>query len=158
MKKGRVVIVTAGRHSGKKAVIVKPNDEGRKEKKFAHALIVGIERAPHRVLRSMGKKKIERKMRLKPFVKFVNYNHLMPTRFLMKEDMEFKNIVTDEKMASAETRKEMKTDLKAMLQDRYAKPETGEKQAITDFLFSKLRFWVNSCLPFPLLLVVQYTV
>jgi ribosomal protein L14E/L6E/L27E len=30
MKKGRVVILLAGRHAGKKAVIVKQNDEGRK--------------------------------------------------------------------------------------------------------------------------------
>jgi ribosomal protein L14E/L6E/L27E len=30
MKKGRVVILLSGRHAGKKAVIVKPNDEGRK--------------------------------------------------------------------------------------------------------------------------------
>merc|ERR1711998_707542 len=105
---------------------------GRKDKKFAHALVVGVERPPRRVLRAHGKKKIARKMRMKPFVKFVNYNHMMPTRFLMKEDMEFKNVVTEEKMATAETRKEMKKDLKAMLQDRYAKPETGEKQATTD--------------------------
>ena len=140
MKKGRLVILTTGRHAGKKAVIVKPNDEGRKNKAFAHALVVGIERPPKRVIRGMSKKRIERKMRMKPFVKFVNYNHMMPTRFLMKEDLEFKNVVTDEKMATAETRKEMKKDLKAMLQDRYAKQETGEKQATTDFLFTKLRF------------------
>ena len=30
MKKGRVVILLAGRHAGKKAVIVKQHDEGRK--------------------------------------------------------------------------------------------------------------------------------
>ena len=30
MKKGRVVIMTAGRHAGKKAVIVKQTDEGKK--------------------------------------------------------------------------------------------------------------------------------
>ena len=79
-------------------------------------------------------------MHVKPFVKFVNYNHMMPTRFLMKDDLEFKNVVTDEKMANADSRKEMKKDLKAMLQDRYAKPQDAEKQQVTEFLFSKLRF------------------
>ncbi len=34
MKKGRVVILLAGRHAGKKAVIVKQNDEGRKVRDY----------------------------------------------------------------------------------------------------------------------------
>jgi large subunit ribosomal protein L27e len=141
MKKGRVVILTAGRMAGKKAVIVKQNDEGRKDKKFAHALCVGVERPPRRVIKSMSKKKIDRKCRLKPFVKFVNYNHMMPTRFVMKEDLDFKTVVTDERMAKPETRKAMKAELKTMLQQRYVKPEApGEKQAAADFLFKKLRF------------------
>ena len=141
MKKGRIVILTAGRQAGKKAVIVKQNDDGNKKKNFAHALVVGVERPPRKVKRSMSKKKIDRKCRLKPFVKFVNYNHMMPTRFVMKEDLDFKNVVNDERMATAETRKTMKADLKAMLQQRYLKPEAaGEKQAAADFLFKKLRF------------------
>lgn len=108
--------------------------------KFAHALVMGIENSPKRVTRSMSKKKIDRKCRLKPFVKFVNYNHMLPTRYLVKEDMDVKNIVTDEKMAAPEGRKEMKAELKKMLQDRYVSPASEEKQAAADFLFKKLRF------------------
>ena len=52
----------------------------------------------------MSAKKFDRKCRMKPFVKYVNYNHLMPTRFVMKDDLEFKNIVTDEKMEAPEAR------------------------------------------------------
>ena len=55
---------------------------------------------------------------MKPFVKYVNYNHLMPTRFVMKDDLEFKNIVTDEKMAAPEARKTMKAEIKKMMQAR----------------------------------------
>jgi large subunit ribosomal protein L27e len=66
----------------------------------------------------MSKKRIDRKSRLKPFVKFVNYNHMLPTRFVMKDDLDFKNVVTDEKMAAPDTRKAMKAELKAMLQAR----------------------------------------
>lgn len=89
----------------------------------------------------MSQKKITRKCRMKPFVKFVNYNHMLPTRFIMKEDLDFKSVVTEEKMATAETRKAMKGDLKQMLQQRYLKPETTEeKQQAADFLFKKLRF------------------
>jgi len=66
----------------------------------------------------MSKKKIERKNRMKPFVKYVNYNHLLPTRFLIKEDIDFKNVVSDDKMAAPETRKTMKAELKSLLQTR----------------------------------------
>lgn len=48
----------------------------------------------------MSQKKFDRKSRIKPFVKFVNYNHMMPTRFVLKDDLEFKNVVTEEKMAA----------------------------------------------------------
>jgi len=66
----------------------------------------------------MNKKKIERKSRMKPFVKYVNYNHLLPTRFVIKDDLDFKTIVSDDKMGAAETRKAMKAELKKQLQDR----------------------------------------
>ncbi len=66
----------------------------------------------------MSQKKIERRSKVKPFVKIVNYNHLMPTRFVMKDDLEFKTVVTDEKMATPDTRKAMKAELKTMLQSR----------------------------------------
>ena len=54
MKAGRVVILTAGRHAGKKAIIVKQHDEHRKGKKFAHALVAGIEKSPLRVTKRMS--------------------------------------------------------------------------------------------------------
>ena len=43
MKKGRVVILLAGRLSGKKAIIIKQNDEGKKVSRFSIP-------APHTVL------------------------------------------------------------------------------------------------------------
>merc|ERR1712195_77256 len=130
MKRGRIVILLAGRRAGKKAIIVKQNDDGKKDKKFAHALVVGIERSPRRVTRSMNAKKQERKSRMKPFVKYVNYNHLLPTRFMVTEDI----------MANRETRKTVLTQLKTDFQNRYMQNEGAEKQANANFLFSKLRF------------------
>ena len=46
---------------------------------------------------------------MKPFVKYVNYNHIMPTRYLASGDVDFKNIVTEEKANTQdrEKRKEM---------------------------------------------------
>jgi len=140
MKKGRVVILLAGRRAGKKAIIVKPLDEGRKDRKFGHALVVGIERPPRRVTRGMSAKKIERKTRVKPFVKYVNYNHMLATRFLVKDDLDFKLSATDEKMETPESRAVAKKEIKKILEERYQKAESGEKQATADFFFSKFRF------------------
>jgi large subunit ribosomal protein L27e len=91
---------------------------GVQDRKFGHALVVGIERNPKKVTKSMSTKKFDRKSRLKPFVKFVNYNHVLPTRFVIKDDLEFKNIVTEEKMANPESRKAIKAELKKQLQAR----------------------------------------
>jgi large subunit ribosomal protein L27e len=97
MKSQRVVIVLAGRYAGRKAVIVKvrlnfisnfdffvcffqPHDEGSNERGYSHALVAGISRYPRKVTKRMGKKKQARRNKVKPFVKVVNYNHLMATR------------------------------------------------------------------------------
>jgi large subunit ribosomal protein L27e len=45
----------------------------------------------------MGKKKIQKRTTVKPFVKYVNYNHIMPTRYLVSNEVDFKSIVTEEK-------------------------------------------------------------
>ena len=54
MKPGRVVILLAGRHAGKKAIIVRQHDDGKKDKKFAHALVAGIEKYPLKVTKRMS--------------------------------------------------------------------------------------------------------
>merc|ERR1712045_108506 len=94
MKRGRVVTMLAGRRSGKKAIVVKQIDEGKKNRKFGHALVAGIERAPKKITKRMSQKKLDKKTKIKPFVKFVNYTHLLATRFTVKEDFDYKNIVT----------------------------------------------------------------
>jgi large subunit ribosomal protein L27e len=42
MKPGRIVVLLAGRRAGTKAVIVKQFDDGKKSKKFSHALVAGV--------------------------------------------------------------------------------------------------------------------
>jgi large subunit ribosomal protein L27e len=148
MKAGRVVILLAGRRAGKKAVIVKPYDEGSKKtgKQFPHALVAGVERAPMKVHKKMSKEKIEKRSRVKPFVKYVNYNHLVPTRFTVQGeftagDKELKHYVNEDKMATNESRKAVKAELKKLFQTRFNAPdESNEKQPNVDFFFQKLRF------------------
>ena len=69
MRQGRVVLVLAGRFAGRKAVIVKPTDEGTNDKAFGHALVAGIDRYPRLVTKRMSKKKIKMRSKVKPFLK-----------------------------------------------------------------------------------------
>ncbi|CAN0568402.1 unnamed protein product, partial [Ectocarpus sp. 12 AP-2014] len=61
-------------------IVVKPFDEGSENRKFGHAIVAGIDRYPRRVTKAMSKDKIKKRTKLKPFVKYVNVNHIMPTR------------------------------------------------------------------------------
>ena len=123
MKAGRVVILLAGRRAGKKAVIVKQFDEGKKGKAFPHALVAGVERAPLKVAKRMSKAKQQRRSKLKPFVKIVNYNHILPTRFQVTGEFaqgghELKQVVTEDKLSNTETRKKLKNEVKAIFTER----------------------------------------
>jgi large subunit ribosomal protein L27e len=80
LKAGRVVLVLNGRYAGKKAVIVKNQDDGDSRRQYGHALVAGIARYPLKVTRRMGTKRVAKRSRIKPFIKVYNYNHLMPTR------------------------------------------------------------------------------
>ena len=79
LKKGKVVIMLAGRYAGKKAVVVKTFDQGTTDKSFAYALVAGVARNPRKVTKSMSKKKMSKKLKIKPFIKAVNFTHLMHT-------------------------------------------------------------------------------
>ena len=64
-----VVLVLSGRYAGRKAVIIKPNDEGTSDKPFGHALIAGVDQYPRKVTKRMGKKKMAKRSKIKPFLK-----------------------------------------------------------------------------------------
>jgi large subunit ribosomal protein L27e len=146
MKTGRVVILLAGRRAGKKAIIVKSFDDGKKGKAFSHALVAGVERSPLKVTKRMSDKKVKRRSKVTPFVKIVNYNHLLPTRFtvtgeFVKDGQELKSLVTEEKLANKATRKDLKRQVRAVFNERYLRPDSNnDKQGAVDFFFKKLRF------------------
>jgi large subunit ribosomal protein L27e len=55
---------------------------------------------------------------VKPFVKIVNYNHMMPTRYLIAGDIDLKNVVSEDKLSNKETRKQMKRELRKVFQEK----------------------------------------
>merc|ERR1711939_91264 len=83
-KPGKVVIILSGRYSGRKAVILKQSDEGTKERPYPHAIVAGVDRYPRKITKRMGAKKVSKRSKVKPFVKAVNYNHIMPTRYALE--------------------------------------------------------------------------
>lgn len=119
IKSGKVVIVLAGRHAGKKAVVVKTIDDGSSsDRRFSHCLIAGIARGPRKVTRAMSKKKVESRSRtMKPFVKYVNVRHVFPTRYVV--DMDLKKTVDETDLGNADRKIDIKKNLKKIFEDKY---------------------------------------
>merc|ERR1711964_918034 len=115
LKKGKVIILLSGKHAGKKAIIVKTFDDGTQARRFSHALVAGIDRHPRRVSKAMSQKKLKKKSKIKPFVKCVNFTHMMPTRYTV--DLDLQRIVTPEKLE--EDRRDVAKTVKTLFEGRY---------------------------------------
>jgi len=145
IKPGRIVILTNGRLAGKKAVVVKTFDDGSKVRTFGHALVAGVQKPQLKVTKAMSKKKINKRLRVKPFVKFVNYSHMMPTRYSIAAELEPKTFVTDAQMENPEGRKEAKKAFSGLLKEKFLNPnsaidKSGSGKSALLFLKKKLRF------------------
>ena len=94
----------------------------------------------------MSKKKQQKRLRVKPFVKYVNYTHMLPTRYALPSDLEPKSLVTDAQMDSTDGRIEVKKALNAMFKEKFQNPgaastdKSGSAKAAVLFLKKKLRF------------------
>ena len=113
------------------------SEEATKEHPFGHALVAGIDRAPLKVTKSMGQKRILKRSRVKPFIKVVNFSHLMPTRYTVT-DIELKNIVKSDVLKKQDTREQARKELKKTFEDRYL--NRGKNTGGVQYFFSKLRF------------------
>ena len=49
LQPGKVVILLTGRYAGKKAVIVKNNDDGTTGRPYGHAIVAGLAKEPRKV-------------------------------------------------------------------------------------------------------------
>jgi len=127
-----VGIITRGRYAGRKVVIVKVHEEGTKSHPFAHALVAGIERYPGKVTKSMSKKRISKRSKVKPFIKAVNFNHLMPTRYTLDLD-QLKGVVSADTFKEPTQREEAKKSIKKAFEERYS---SGKNK----WFFTPLRF------------------
>jgi len=80
----------------------------------------------------MGKKKIAKRSNIKPFLKVVNYNHLMPTRYVVEMTFDKANL-NKETLKDPKKKRSAKSIVKNKFEERY-------KQGKSRWFFSKLRF------------------
>lgn len=115
-----------------KVVIIQPMDTGTKQHPFPYALVAGIERYPTKVTRRMGKKRMDKRSKVKPFIKMINYNHLMPTRYTLELEG-LKGVVSNDTFKEISQREEAKKTVKKALEERY---QSGKNR----WFFTPLRF------------------
>uniref|UniRef100_A0A8C4N563 Large ribosomal subunit protein eL27 n=2 Tax=Eptatretus burgeri TaxID=7764 RepID=A0A8C4N563_EPTBU len=132
LKPGKVVLVLAGRYAGRKAVIVKNQDEGSSERPYGHALVAGIERYPRKVTVRMSKKRIAKRSKVKTFVKVYNFNHLMPTRYSVDIPLD-KAVVNKDVFRDPTLKRKARWEAKLKFEERY---KTGKNK----WFFQKLKF------------------
>merc|ERR1712121_576465 len=131
-KPGRVIIMR-GRQTGKKGIVVKTNEDGTRDRPFEHALVVGIDGYPRRVIKGMSRKKIAKRSKIKPFIRVVNLQPMMPTRYTTTDLVFNKEKVNKETLRDAGRRNKIRNLVRRQLEERY---QTGRNR----WLFQKLRF------------------
>ncbi|KYR00635.1 S60 ribosomal protein L27 [Tieghemostelium lacteum] len=133
IKPGRIVILLNGKYAGRKAVVIKNTNE----RPYGHCLVAGIDKYPKSIVRSMSRKVILKRTSIRPFVKVVNYNHIMPTRYNFEGPTEnsfntLKESVSVESISPAK-RTHTRLAVKKVFQ---AKHKAGKSK----WFFTKLRF------------------
>ncbi|KAK2651205.1 hypothetical protein Ddye_018694 [Dipteronia dyeriana] len=131
LKPNKAVILLQGRYAGRKAVIIKSFDDGTRERPYGHCLVAGIKKYPNKVIRKDNSKKTAKKSRVKAFIKLVNYQHLMPTRYTL--DVDLKDIVTADSLQSKDKKVTSSKETKKRFEERF---KTGKNR----WFFTKLRF------------------
>lgn len=128
----QVCVILSGRFAGRKAVILKSADEGTKARPYPHAIVAGVDRYPRKITKRMGAKKVAKRSKVKAFVKAVNYNHIMPTRYAL--DLEgLKNSVSDETLREESQRTDAKKNIKKVFEQKY---QSGQNK----WMFTPLKF------------------
>jgi ribosomal protein L14E/L6E/L27E len=105
-------------------------------------------RYPLKVTKSMGKKKVAKRSKVKPFIKVVNYAHLLPTRYMLELES-IKGSVSNDTFKEPTQREDAKKAIKKAFEERYAKGSNRWCEFLSVWegtllmmgsVFSKLRF------------------
>lgn len=85
-----------------------------------------------KITKHHDEKQIAKRTKIKPFVKLVNYNHLMPTRYSLDVES-FKNAVTPDSLNEPSQKKEARKVVKKALEEKH---QAGKNK----WFFTKLNF------------------
>lgn len=77
-------------------------------------LLLLVLNTPLKITKAMGKKKIAKRSKIKPFVKIVNYNHIIPICYIFELD-KLKDAVSAKKIKNTTLRDESKKAIKSYL-------------------------------------------
>jgi large subunit ribosomal protein L27e len=91
----------------------------------------------------MDDKKKAKRMQVKPFVRFVNFNHIMPTRYNLDISERLVSKIDDDSLVDEEKKNAMKKAVKLELEERYKNlaVSKNEKSATgVQYFFKKLKF------------------
>merc|ERR1712028_213942 len=127
LKDGKIVVCLQGRYAGKKAVILKTNDDGGKERPYGHCVVAGVAKAPLPITKAMCKgtakmkKLVQRRSRIKTFVKIVNYTHCMPTRYSVETAMtkNLKGFLTADTFTDPQAKSRFLQQARKLFEDKY---------------------------------------
>merc|ERR1711965_1209467 len=107
----------------------------------ADAMSESSKKAPKflKITKSMSEKKVAKRSKVKPFIKMVNYTHLMPTRYAL--EVELKSVVTADlitgSQANPTARQNARKEVKKIFEEKYnSSLKTGKNK----WFFQKLRF------------------
>jgi large subunit ribosomal protein L27e len=79
--------------------------------------VAGIARNPRQVKRTLNKKKFIKRTSLKPFVKYINQSHVLPTRFVVS-DFDLKE-VKDDNLKTKEARENLRKNIRLAFNNSY---------------------------------------
>ena len=142
------MVVLSGRFAGRKAVVLRVYEEGSKEKPFARALVVGISKAPRKVTKAMDAEAVAKRLKVYPFVKTINLQHVMPTRYNLDISEQLEKILGDSDLTDSSSKDVAKTALRQKLEERYksqadAAGKGGKSEKYAEgvkYFFRKLNF------------------
>merc|ERR1711998_481962 len=148
LKDGKIVVCLQGRYAGKKAAILKTNDEGNKDRPYGHCVVAGVAKAPLPITKAMCKttakmkKLVQRRSHVKTFIKIVNFSHVMPTRYTVESGMTkaLKGFLTADTFTDPAAKKKFLKSARATFEAKYKENVNDKSSGNNRWLFEKLRF------------------
>merc|ERR1711915_657804 len=97
LNSGRMVILTKGRHAGTKAVLCNIFKVGE----TIRCVVAGIQKPPRKITKSMNRAQISERIRIKTYIKVVNIDHVIFTRYIIDALKNDKSITVQSEFMSA---------------------------------------------------------